>query len=78
MTTGDILGGILFVGYGLWLAIFPGSVINVSRWLWLHQGNFWRWLHPVDPGSYKPLGIRIAGVAWIALVLIVMALRFFK
>ena len=67
MATSDILGGVLFVGFGLWWVIFPRSVIN-----------FYRWFHRGGLGSAQPIGIRIVGVAWIALVLIVMALRFCK
>jgi succinate-acetate transporter protein len=48
------------VSFGLWWLIFPGSVIK-----------FYRWFHRGRVATGRPAGIRLAGLAWIVLVIFV-------
>ena len=54
----EIIGIASFSVFGLWWVVAPQSVISFYTWF---QGK------PLAPAP-KPLGIRIAGLLWIALV----------
>jgi hypothetical protein len=65
MTAKDlILGPCLICGFGLWLLIFPESVIRF--YTWFHQGTV---------KMPKAGAIRIVGATWLALAVIVAGIR---
>jgi len=57
MTASDLTGLALFGGFGLWWLAFPQSVIR-----------FYTWFHRKKVRMPKPIGVRIAGAAWLILV----------
>ena len=67
MKLSDYLGYALAVGFGLWLAVFPASVIGF--YTWFHKGRVRM------PGAFA---VRLTGALWILLVTIVLAFTFIK
>jgi succinate-acetate transporter protein len=67
MKLSDYFGFAVFVGFGLWWVVFPMSVVNFYSWF--HRGRV------KMPGTF---GVRLAGVLWVLLVSIVMAITFAK
>jgi hypothetical protein len=66
MKASDFVGFGLSLAFGLWLVLFPESVIKY--YTWFHRGYF------KSPG---PSGVRLAGVLWSILV-VVVGLTFFR
>jgi succinate-acetate transporter protein len=58
MRSQDYLGLTVFVGFGLWWALFPNSVIR-----------FYLRFLPGRVPTPNPLTVRIVGVLWVVLVL---------
>ena len=67
MKLSDYLGYALAVGFGLWLAVFPASVIGF--YTWFHKGRVRM------PGAFA---VRLTGALWILLVTVVLAFTFIK
>jgi hypothetical protein len=65
MKPSDYLGFALSVGFGLWWAVFPRSV--VSFYTWFHRGRV------KMPGIFL---VRLVGVLWILMVFIVTVISF--
>ncbi len=60
MKRDDYIGLVLCVGFGLWWALFPNSVIK-----------FYTWFHHGRVSLPKQSAVRVVGVLWIASVLAV-------
>ena len=67
MKLSDYLGYALAVEFGLWLAVFPASVIDF--YTWFHKGRVRM------PGAFA---VRLTGALWILLVTICLSLRIHK
>ena len=67
MVMSDVIGLGLALSFGLWWLAFPQSVMRF--YTWFHRGRV------VMPQS---IGIRVAGLAWIVLVLVVSVIAFHK
>ncbi len=62
----DIFGFLLFSSYGFWLLLAPSSVIKFYNCF--HDEYLRR--HPSRVIMPKPLGVRIAGLLWLAFLII--------
>ncbi len=67
MILSDYLGFSLAVGFGLWWAVFPSSVIS-----------FYTWFHKGQVKMPSTSGVRLAGALWTVLVLVVLFFAFRK
>jgi hypothetical protein len=69
VTTSDAIGFLLFSSWGLWWLVAPESVIRFYAWFHQFQVSHHRKLRPF--AAPKPIGIRIAGLLWLALIVVV-------
>ena len=58
----DILGFLFFTAFGLWWLLIPNSVIR-----------FYNWFHGGKIRMPGPIGVRVVGALWVALVVVVFA-----
>lgn len=65
MKLSDYLGFSLFLGFGLWLVLFPASVIH-----------FYNWFHQDRVKMPPPRAVRLVGALWILLLCVVTLLTF--
>jgi hypothetical protein len=67
MEIGDRINIGIFVGLGLWWALFPSSVVSFYMWLSRQRERYHK----------RPRTgiIRLAGALWIAIVFLLVALR---
>ena len=61
MSSSEILGFVFYLSFGIWLMLFPNSVIRI--YARLLRGKV---------ASPKPLVIRLIGLAWIVLFCVVI------
>ena len=65
MKVSDYLAAIFFVGFGLWLIVFPANVIRFYNWFRRRQ------VIPFDPPR-----VRLAGAIWVFLAIVVLFFTF--
>jgi succinate-acetate transporter protein len=61
MKQSDAFGLVLLVSFGLWWMVAPMSVITFYHWF--HRG--------ISRRAAKPMAVRIAGLFWVVLVIVV-------
>ena len=65
MKISDYIGSGVCIGLGVWWILFPASVIKF--YMWFHRGRV-----KMAPES----GIRLIGVGWVALIVIIEYMKF--